>query len=295
MAVLLLGAPISAKAQDPAPPPTETPVTAPAAAVDHTPPPQDSLATQVIQQAPGATGQTNEDKKKETVGLLDPQSTPILYVLIVATVSLIAGVAAAIGSLIVTPRTTRENAVDQIQAMRDNASDTVTAMREGFTVADKSAEAAAESARAAGKNAEAAALNAQNTGVHAVARLRQDWINTLRAEIAELHATLMNFIVLPLGDRPTGYDEQVKKTNASLTRVRLLLNPSELASKKVLAVLDGLNQVRVSAERKTFLCRWLVRWSQVVLKTEWDRVRDEMHGRPVRKPYRRPLKRGVRR
>jgi hypothetical protein len=57
-----------------------------------------------------------------------------------------------------------------------------------------SATAAREAAVASTNNAATAARSAENQGIHAVAWLRQEWINELRGRVAQAHARLSNAI-----------------------------------------------------------------------------------------------------
>jgi hypothetical protein len=256
-AVLLIH-PVVALAQDPGPPSSvEVPVGPVAAQGVEASTGPDQVTLQSTYTAP----ESREPDANGLGQLLKSVQLPILFTLVVAFTGLVAGVTGAIGSVFVTPRTMKAIAERQTGAAL-----------EGVEVAARSAVAASDSAKAAARNAEAAVLNAHNTGVHAVARLRQEWINTVREEIAELHSALMNFTVLEPNERLGGYDTAVGRINVRLARVRLLLNPNEVASKNLLVVLDRLNSTRLETNAKMRLCRWVIRWGQIVLKTEWDRV-----------------------
>ncbi|MGX5637590.1 hypothetical protein ACWKV8_14545 [Brevundimonas diminuta ATCC 11568] len=203
--------------------------------------------------------------------------------LLVSVTSLVAAAAGALAAVWIMPRTLRRIADLQAEVGR-----------EAVAVSSQSAVAAADNAKAAARNAEVAAQNATNTGIHAVARLRQEWINTLRDELAELHSALMNWRPLPSEASEEVANVHVAttmKTNARLAKVKLLLNPAEVASQNLLGVLDQLNSPELTAHQRLRGCRWLVRWSQIVLKTEWDRVRAELRGERPRLPPRRGSRR----
>lgn len=211
--------------------------------------------------------------------LLASLPLPVGLTLVVSLTGLTAAAAGAFAALWITPRTLRR--IAELQAKVG---------REGVAAASQSAAAAADNARAAARNAEVAAQNAQNTGIHAVARLRQEWINTLRDELSELHSTLMNWRPLLPGatqGEESAHRATVMSTNARLAKVQLLLNPTEVASQNLLSVLVRLNTANLTTHQRLRACRWLIRWSQIVLKTEWDRVRDELHGEPTKAPKRR--------
>ncbi len=146
-------------------------------------------------------------------------------------------------------------------------------------VADKSAGAALANARAAEKNADTAATAAQNAGLHHVAKLRQEWINTLRVDLADLQALLRN-AVAPAADETVDQarerHERVRLTATKMAKVRLSLNPREIPSQNLLMVLRALDDPRLPPGRRLLLSGWVLRWSQLVLKAEWDRVRHEL-------------------
>jgi hypothetical protein len=222
-------------------------------------------------------------RREGLMSFLDSLPLPVALTLIVSVSGLIAAAGGALAALWITPRTMRK--VAELQAEVG---------REGVAAASAGAAAAADNAKAAARNAEAAAKNAENTGIHAVARLRQEWINTLRVELAELHSALMNWQPLPARATPAQksvHTAAVLSTNARLAKVKLLLNPAEVASRNLLRVLARLNSPNLTSKQRLRACRWLITWSQIVLKTEWDRVRDELQGKP---PYR-PKRRGSRR
>lgn len=211
--------------------------------------------------APGQPAESEATKPKGVEEWLQAMPLPVAVTLIVSLASLLSVLGNLAVALFVTPRVTRE----------------------GIAVAARGATAAADSAAVAARSSE-------NVGHHEVARLRQAWIDKVRDEIAELHSDLMNW--RPLGAPASAaakaaYRASILKTNVSLARMRLLLNAHEVASQNLLKVLGKLNTNRLTAAQRLRLCRWVIVWAQIVLKTEWDRVRDELHGKPPAQPKRR--------
>lgn len=127
-------------------------------------------------------------------------------------------------------------------------------------------------ASGAEKSASAALAAAQNAGIHAVARFRQEWINALRADLAELHSLLL---FAPQG----GQDGREKDIIRLKTRIELLLNPREEASQHLVEAIEDL----ISAEDGSGaeLTGVFVGRSQKILKEEWDRVKSELRNMPM--------------
>lgn len=212
----------------------------------------------------------------------------ILLPIIIGTTALVT----AVVNVFVAPWTMRRIAADQ-RVVADKAAN----------AAVSNAAAASENAKAAGKSAEAAVLNAAaasrnsvNTGIHQVARLRQEWINDLRNELAALHSLLSNFqapaatAALDAAAAATlqeAHDTRVRDANTRLARVEMLLNPRELESRRLVSVLRFLESRQMTLQVRHRRARWIVRWGQIVLKTEWDRVRSELNGTAVERPKRR--------
>lgn len=212
----------------------------------------------------------------------------ILLPIIIGTTALVT----AVVNVFVAPWTMRRIAADQ-RVVADKAAN----------AAVSNAAAASENAKAAGKSAEAAVLNATaasrnsvNTGIHQVARLRQEWINDLRNELAALHSLLGNWqppVATAAIDAAAAaalqeaHDIRVRDANTRLARVEMLLNPRELESRRLIAVLRFLAGQNMTLKLRQRRARWIVRWGQVVLKTEWDRVRSELNGTAVQRPKRR--------
>jgi hypothetical protein len=114
---------------------------------------------------------------------------------------IIAGMVGAAGVLAtqwITARTNHLIAREQAEISRSAvqvAADAAKASALGASAAVESAGAARESAAVAGRNA-------ANLGVRAVARLRQDWINSVRNELSRLHSVLANYRPLPTKTTP---------------------------------------------------------------------------------------------
>lgn len=233
--------------------------------------------------------------------------TPTLLVVISSIGALIAATISAIAAVFVNPRTALRvaatqaaigrDAVDAAQRSADAAMAGATAAdrsakaaTDGAAAADKGASAATLSASAAGRSAETAALNASNIGIHEVARRRQDWINTVREELAHLHSDLANWVPLKGGStevETAAHAARVRATNSRTAKLKLLLNPREVASRRLLDVIRRLDSNLLSSKERLWLCRWFIRWSQIILKTEWDRVRNETLGEQIHQARRR--------
>jgi hypothetical protein len=142
--------------------------------------------------------------------------------------------------------------------------------REAVAASLKSAEAARDSAAAATLNAQVAAQSATNQGIHAVARLRQEWINELRARVAQANALLSN----STPDKPQNQIE----LNEAVTKIELLLNPKEPASQELLAAIKASEEGDHSLKAHQANARNVIACAQVILKDEWYRVRRELKG-----------------
>lgn len=214
----------------------------------------------------GAGAGTREEASKAAATFFDTASPPIWIILFLNVASFLSAIVAAHAAIRVTPQTSL--AVADIQAE---------VARELISVAAASADAASQSARAANRSSD-------NQGVHAVARLRQEWINELRSRIAEAHALLSNW--RRAGDGTTEeqkriLDERVVKANEAMARIELLLNPKEGPSKALLAALRALEEAAGDLEKRRALGPPVIAAAQKVLKKEWDRLRDELRGEVI--------------
>lgn len=205
---------------------------------------------------------------------------------------IVAGLVGAAGVLAtqwITARTSREIAGMQAEISRSAvlvAADAAKASALGASAAVESAGAARESAAVAGRNAD-------NIGVHAVARLRQEWINTVRDELSKLHSLLANY--RPLPPKPTvaqtaAHEQRLRDANQCKAKVALLLNPREIPSRNLSVVIRHLEAPNLPVGERARWSRWIVRWGQILLKEEWDRVRAELKGEARAAPYRRKRK-----
>ena len=174
-------------------------------------------------------------------------------------VVLITSIAGVVATLWVAPRTALKVAEKQAEGAR-----------EAVAASLKSAEAARDSAAAATLNAQVAAQSATNQGIHAVARLRQEWINELRARVAQANALLSNWTP----DRPQNQIE----LNEAVTKIELLLNPKETASQELLAAIKASEEGDHSLKARQANARNVITCAQAILKDEWDRVRRELKG-----------------
>lgn len=249
---------------------------------------------------PAEQGQTSSDKQKEK----PIQSVPFWIVAISSIAALVLNIGTSIAALFVTPRNARRIADQQaeisLKSVGVSEKQAATSL-ESVEVANKSAqaalanaEAALKNANAVARNAEIAATNSANLGIHAVARLRQDWINDLRLLLAEVHSLLGNH-----QDPPAGYvepaeerksrEERKRLANTKVAKIKLLLNPTEVASQNLL---DALKNLEKSGDLKQRMrrSRWVIVWGDIILKEEWDRVRAELTGVHKPAPHRRDRK-----
>jgi hypothetical protein len=118
-------------------------------------------------------------------------SAPLWVVLLLNVATLIAAGTGAWAALRTNPKTALRVAETQAGVARD-----------AVAASMASAEAAREAAAAASLNAQVAARAASDQGIHAIARLRQEWINELRARVAQAHALLSNRPVEPDATNP---------------------------------------------------------------------------------------------
>lgn len=238
----------------------------------------------VAAQAASPGGQKRGDSKQPS-DFNHTYPLPIWLTIVISLSTLVAALAGAFVGLFVTPRTMRKIADAQGLIAKQAADAAVTSA----SASNENAKAAAKSAAAAVENANTATRNMENTGVHQVARLRQEWINTLRDELSALHSLLTNWS--PLGGADSmgqaDQDARARDANTRLARVELLLNTREAESYRLIDVLHELASPDLPAAKRRWLGRWMVRWGRVVLKIEWDRVRAELRGSAWEPPKRR--------
>ena len=193
----------------------------------------------------------------------DSATPPVWIILFLNVASFLGAVTAAYAAIKITPQTSLKVADIQVGVTR-----------EAIAVAASSADAASSSAKAANRSSD-------NQGIHAVARLRQEWINELRGRVAEAHALLGNWRKLDAAagaDQKHLLDERVIKTNEVMARIELLLNPKEKPSQALLKALRDLEDAGGDLESRRALSPSVIAAAQKVLKKEWDRVRKELHG-----------------
>lgn len=196
-------------------------------------------------------------------------TAPLWVVLILNIGMFVAAGAGAIAALRTNPKTAKDVAETQAAVARS-----------AVDVAASSAEAAGEAARASTINARAASRSAENQGLHAVARLRQKWINELRSRIAQVHALLVNFraldpAILELEDR-RDYQRRQRDANEALARIELMLNPDETPSKRLLKAIRDLEASNSVDVERAKLGAIVIERGQKLLKAEWDRLRGEL-------------------
>jgi len=213
---------------------------------------------------PAETGQA------APVGFFDRFTPALWIVLFVNVATLVSAGAAAYAALRVTPSTSRAIA-DQTDATTRSAID----------VARESASAAELSAQAAKDQAAAAVRAAEDTGVHAIARLRQAWIDELRSRVAQAHSLLANALPPP-GEFYDAYAahrvQRTIETNEVIAKIELLLNPGEQQSRALMEALDELQNSGTGLSGRKAAAGKVVKAAQEILKTEWDRVKRELRG-----------------
>jgi hypothetical protein len=214
-------------------------------------------------------------QKEGSLAWLQSQPTPIIVLLI----SSVVGALVALLGLFINPWNARKIAREQAEISKSSVA-----------VAGKSAEASLESARAAAKNAEAAVQNASNQGIHSVARLRQSWIDTVRVEISELISIMVNYrepAETESEEQRKAREERQRQANFKFNKVKLLLNPKELTTKHVVQLLSRMDAANVTPDQLRWLAKWIIRWMQILLKDEWERVKSELKGEPTPPRHRR--------
>jgi len=220
--------------------------------------------------------------------------------------SSIAAFIASLAAVFVAPYMARRNAdkmvVISARAVDVSEKQAATSVR-SVEVADKNAQAALENVEVAKRNAEAtarnveiAATNSANLGIHAVARLRQEWINDLRDLIAEVHSLLGNYQdpssdVIETDPDRKDREERQRLANTKVAKIKLLLNPTEVPSRNLLDAIRTLEKPGTLKQRMR-RSKWLIIWGDIVLKEEWDRVRAELTGadRPILARRERPAR-----
>lgn len=212
------------------------------------------------------------------VSFLGSFSAPLWVVLIINLATLISAGVNAWAVFRVAPKTALQVAEKQAEVAR-----------EAVSASAASATAAREAAMASTNNAATAARSAENQGIHAVARLRQEWINELRGRIAQAHSLLSNREQASAshdGADKTANDSAAdlkyrREANEAVAKIELLLNMEEPPAQALMAAIRRLEKAGALPERQA-AAREVVTCGQAVLKEEWDRVREELTGVPRR-------------
>lgn len=225
--------------------------------------------------ASGGTAGTAASENAQQPSFWSSFSAPLWTVLIINIASLVAAGTSAWAALRTNPRTAREVANQQAEVARS-----------AVAASAASAEAAREAAAASTLNARTAATATANQGVHAIARLRQEWIDELRSQVAEAHALLANpaakvpLVVSAPAQAQAELDYR-RRANEAVTKIDLMLNPNEEASRALTDALDAMNQPDLNlAERRTRGTAVRIA-AKAILKGEWDRVRGELKAGPI--------------
>ena len=124
---------------------------------------------------------------------------------------------------------------------------------------------------------------------HRISEFRQQWIDSLRSDIADLIAQLSliashyrHWDEDQYAENVTSLSPNFVSANLALMRTRLRLNPSELDSKDILKILETAQEIfndeNPNLEDLEALEKPLILATQKVLKAEWNRVR---RGEPI--------------
>src|SRR4051794_21624903 len=87
---------------------------------------------------------------------------------------------------------------------------------------------------AAKASAEAALLSARSAGQHSVCCFRQEWINSLRKDLAAFHSIMMTTVDYP-------YSPEVDQSLCELgTRIELSINPTEDMARRLIMLVYAM-------------------------------------------------------
>ena len=118
-----------------------------------------------------------------------------------------------------------------------------------------------------------ASLDAANKQI--VAPMRQAWINNLRDMLAELLANSLHYYLLGYEDRT---EQEYQRIGLLEERVKLMLNPMEddhiRLQKLVRKLVGGIQPSPQTVDEFVATYEKLTDLSRVILKREWDRVKD---------------------
>jgi len=156
-----------------------------------------------------------------------------------------------------------------IDTARDVSSNQITASSK--SVADQIAAAASALDLQLEATREAAVIQARASSV---SNNRQAWINALRDEVTGfLTDADMSPIVrdeMPISDdRAREQFRSARALTAHIFKVRLLINPTEGESTRLVEMLEEAQREGLTAERREDI----VSHTQQILKTEWERVK----------------------
>ncbi len=136
--------------------------------------------------------------------------------------------------------------------------------------------------------------NVQRTSKQELTKNRQDWITTVRLETAKIISTfdLLKYALLNGAKR----DEIISKSKSlleSCNKVRMFMNPSDTIAPIIIAQLDAIvnycnillnwqDTSKISIIQSIHqinLHKSLMPWVQVLLKVEWERVKDVLESK----------------
>ncbi|MEY3775860.1 MAG: hypothetical protein RLZZ129_2640 [Verrucomicrobiota bacterium] len=111
-----------------------------------------------------------------------------------------------------------------------------------------------------------------------IAPMRQRWIDSVRDTVAEL-TSLMHHYYVAEGDDHSDGEESLKKIHFLERRLSLLLNPQEEHHKRLVAlfrqVIHSLEFQHLGEMDMARLDSEVIACTQMILKSEWQRVKDE--------------------
>lgn len=136
-------------------------------------------------------------------------------------------------------------------------------------------------AQAAIKSADASLLTARISGHREVARLRMNWMESLRTTLAKYHSMLMTTgDDTPDGSSPIS-EEDARELSRLGTELDLLLNRSDTLQNELWLCSDKIYNL-VTRDDRQALDLELMEKGRAVLKAEWEKVKAEMRGSEFR-------------
>lgn len=117
-------------------------------------------------------------------------------------------------------------------------------------------------------SADAAMLSARNAGYREIAKMRLEWVSTLRDTLSEYHSLLMS-----LDEQEE--EKQAQKLSELGTQIDLLLNKDDPAQRRLWDVTDKIFNTEDLRTRQS-MDQDLIEAGRVVMKAEWEKIKREM-------------------